>query len=90
MADIGVRRGGRFRTPVENLEMAERMTLLREFAVQWGDRILGAHGFITEHNGELWVWTHSYSPSGREFFPIAADWDEVEAMIRMIGPESEW
>lgn len=70
------------------------MTLLREFAVQWGlkiegDRILGAHGFITEHNGELWVWTHSYSPNGHEFFPIAADWDEVEAMIRMIGPESE-
>jgi hypothetical protein len=71
------------------------MTLLEEFAVHWGlkvegDRIPGNHGFITEHNGKLWVWTHSHSPNGHEFFPIAANWDEVEAMIRMIGPESKW
>jgi hypothetical protein len=30
-------------------------------------RIPGVYGFIMEHNGELWVWTHTYSPDGHAF-----------------------
>jgi hypothetical protein len=70
------------------------MTLLQEFGVQWGlktegERIPGVYGFIMEHEGELWVWTHTYSPNGHELFPIATGYDEVKAMIRMIGLRGE-
>ena len=68
------------------------VSVLVQFARQWclkieGDRIPGAYGFITEHDGELWVWTHTYSPGGHQFFPVVTGFDEIKAMILMIGPE---
>lgn len=67
------------------------MALLQEFAVQWGlkiedERIPGVYGFITEHNGELWVWTHNYSQGGHEFFPIKNGYDTTKAAYLMMGP----
>jgi len=54
------------------------MTLLEQFAADWAvmgfkveyGRIRGVYGFIEEYNGKLWVWTHSHSPNGHEFFPM--------------------
>lgn len=60
------------------------MVLLQEFEAKWadlglkieGDRIPGFYGFVTQCNGQLWAWTHSYSPSGHKFFPVLNGWDE--------------
>jgi hypothetical protein len=54
------------------------MSLLEDFAIEWGlkvdgERISSPHGFIMEHQGLLWIRTHSYSPNGHVFFPIT-DW----------------
>jgi hypothetical protein len=68
------------------------VSVLEQFARQWGlkiegERIPGAYGFITEHNGELRVWTHTYSPGGHQFFPTVTGFDEIKAMIQMVDPE---
>jgi hypothetical protein len=62
------------------------MNLLEEFAVNWGlsvdgERILGFYGFIMEHQGQLWVWTHTYSQNGHEFFPITDLTAELKAVV---------
>jgi hypothetical protein len=54
-------------------------------AVDWGlkvdgERILGFYGFIMEYQGLLWVWTHTYSPNGHEFFPILDLTTEVKSL----------
>jgi hypothetical protein len=64
------------------------MSLLEEFALNWGlkvdrDRIPGLYGFIIEHQEQLWVWTHSYSPNGHEFFPIINWATELNAVVRI-------
>lgn len=66
------------------------MKLLERFAADWnlkieGERIPGIYGFIMEREGQIWVWSHSYSPNGHEFFPIATGYDEIKAVLRLIG-----
>lgn len=64
------------------------MNLLEEFAANWsnpglkveGDRVSGCYGFVIEYNGQLWLWTHSYSPSGHEFFPLTSCYFETKAL----------
>jgi len=61
------------------------MSLLEDFARNWGlrvdgERISGAYGFIEEGEGLLWVWTHSHSPNGHEFFPITDFMAEMKAL----------
>ena len=69
------------------------MSLLREFAKTWnlqieGERIPGCYGFIVEHSGQLWCWTHSHTPvCGHTFFAIQNGYDEVKAVYFMVGPE---
>jgi hypothetical protein len=69
------------------------MSLLSEFAEKWklqveAERISGRYGFIMECNGELWCWTHSYTPDcGHTLFPIQNGYDEVKAVYFMVGPE---
>lgn len=70
------------------------MILLEQFASDWqlkivGDRIPGCYGYIEEHNGELWVWTHSYSPGGHKFFRIEGWVDEFKA-VYLMRPEGDW
>jgi len=66
------------------------LTLLEEFAVQWGLKveglyIVGLYGYIMESNGQLWVWTHSHAPGEHEFLPIKNGLEEAKAVLRMIG-----
>jgi hypothetical protein len=49
------------------------------------DSSVFGYGFIEEHNGELWVWTHSYSPGGHRFVPVGTGYDEIKAMIVIAG-----
>jgi len=72
------------------------VTLIEQFAALWGlklegERIHGLYGFIFEHDGELWIWTHSHSLSGHVFFPIKNWGDEIQAVFQMLGPiKSDW
>src|ERR1700756_2237515 len=55
---------------------------LREFAKAWnlkieGVRIPGCYGFIVEHDGRLWCWTHYRTPDcGHTFLRIQNGYDE--------------
>jgi hypothetical protein len=66
-------------------------SVLRDFAACWrflrieGDRIPGCYGFLTEHDGELWMWTHSHSPNGHEFFPVIEPHDFLKAVVLLLG-----
>ncbi len=75
------------------------MTLLQEFALRFGleiqtDRIYGSYGFISEHDGKLWIWTHSHSPNGHSFTSFKTDAEEwvalsevgIEAKVRIPPP----
>lgn len=67
------------------------MSALEQFASEYhlkqvGDRIPGCYGYIEEHNGELWAWTHSHSLTGHQFFRIEDFLDECRA-IYLVEPE---
>jgi hypothetical protein len=67
------------------------MTLLQEFALRFGltireECIYGFYGFISEHDGRLWIWTHSHSPNGHRFVPLKTYADE-EAALAELGIE---
>jgi hypothetical protein len=64
------------------------MTLLQEFALRFGlkvqgERIYGFHGFISEHDGRLWIWTHSHSPNGHRFAPLRTQIEEQAALSEL-------
>ena len=67
------------------------MTLLQEFALRFGleiqgQRIYGFYGFISEHDGKLWMWTHSHSPNGHQFVSFKPR--DEEAALAELGIES--
>lgn len=67
------------------------MTLLQEFALRYGleiqgERVYGFYGFIAEHGGKLWMWTHSHSPNGHRFVSFKAR--DEEAALAELGIES--
>src|SRR6266851_3218255 len=78
---------------------APGMTLLQEFALRLGleiqgQRIYGFYGFISEHDGKLWIWTHSHSPNGHRFTSFKTEAEEwvalseigIEAKVRIPPP----
>ena len=72
------------------------MTLLEKFVQDFpefkitGDRINGVHGYLSEINGELWMWTHSYSPVGHQFYPLKYHYQWIGTAVLLSGIEWYW
>jgi hypothetical protein len=67
------------------------MNLLKLFAVSRdfnmeGERVPGEFRFICKYDIQLYVWTHTYSPSGHQFFKMGSEDEEIEAAIKMVDP----